>query len=379
MAFDITTLTLSTPIPTVASGTLRWVPWSDGSPITLTDPVVSRIRISDDDPYFDAGLYDPTEDDQRLLEDTVIGYGATRVTLPAGTALSNYLGAILETPGGDRFVAMFPRTRVPGDLGQELGDRHMVLIFPQARMVDGMARLPVFDPAVSLTYVEMYGISQDVNQIPYATPCFVQGTLIRTARGPRPVESLRPGDLLVTLDHGLRPVLWRGHRRADRAHLDLRPQDRPIRIAAHALGPGSPARDLLVSPQHRMLLRSVIAERMLGAEEALVAARHLTALPGIDVQTDDRPVTYWHLLMQQHEVIEAEGAWTESLYPGPVALHAFSPAQVTQIHALLPDLARDGPPPLARIVPGGRQARQLALRHLRNAKPLVAARRMSCA
>lgn len=375
MAYHITVLTVSEPIPSwTQSGNPRFVPWSDGSPITFPDPVLSTITIADDDSLFQSGFYTPGETDQTLAEDASFGFGASQVTVPAGTALSNFLASNLRGPDGAQFVALFPRSFVPEDLGDELGGRHSVLIIPLAQTTaDGGTTYPVFDPSKTYVYTGVRGIGQAGDHVPYAMPCFVEGSLIRTAQGPRPVQTLRPGDLLETLDHGPRPILWIGHRRADAAHLDLRPQDRPIRLAAGALGPGRPARDLRVSPQHRVLLRSAIAARMLGSEETLVAARHLIGQPGISVQTDDRPVTYWHILMDRHEVIEAEGAWTESLYPGPVALRAFSPAQVAQIHALLPDLAQNGPPPFARPVPTGRQARQLSLRHLRNARPLVRA------
>jgi len=375
LIYSITVLTVSTRIPTdLYDAALVDSPWSgDRAPIVFDDPVLSTIRISDDDPNLEMGFYTPSEDDQKLVEPATIGFGDSAVTLPAGTALTNYVGSVIGGADGSRFVLLFPRTFEADGFGVELGDRHSVLVIPMARTIDGVSRFPVFDPSQPLTYITRYDIGPSLDALPYAIPCFAEGSLIRTSNGPRPVEALRVGDLLETLDHGLRPILWLGSRHADRAHLDLRPQDRPIRLAAGALGPGCPLRDLVVSPQHRMLMRSAIAARMLGSAEALVAARHLLGQPGITVDGSGSPVTYWHILMARHEVIQAEGAWTESLYPGPVALQAFSPAQVAQIHAVLPDLALTGPPSFARPVPTGRQARQLSHRHLRNAKPLMRA------
>ncbi|WP_169308780.1 Hint domain-containing protein [Paracoccus gahaiensis] len=375
MSYQITVLTLADRITSATDeGNREFAPWTDRQPIVFTDPVLTTIRISDDDPHFNSGLYSPGEDQQKLLDPVTFGYGATAVTVPAGTALSNFQGSIIAGQGSDRFFAMFPRTLIQGDLGDEIGDRHSVLIFPLSRVENGETVFPVFTLDQTYTFVSFRSIYATDDSVPYAPmPCFAEGTLIRTAEGPRPIQTLRPGDLVATLDHGLQPILWLGHRRADAAHLDLRPQDRPIRLAPGSLGPGRPLRDMLVSPQHRMLLRSAIAARMLGSEDTLVAARHLIGQPGIALRGGDDPVTYWHLLLARHEVIEAEGAWTESLYPGPIALQAFSSLQLAQIHAVLPRLHLDGPPPFARPVPSGRQARQLLHRHLRNAKPLVRA------
>ena len=375
MTYQITVLTLADRITSATNeGNRIWAPWTDRQPIVFRDPVLTRIRLSDDDPNFNSGYYSPGENEQRLLEPATFGYGDAAVTYPAGTALSNFQGSIIAGQGSDRFFAVFPRLLVPDDLGEEIGGRYSVLIIPMSRVVNGETVFPVFTLDQTYTFVSFRNISGTGDSVPYApVPCFAEGTLIRTAQGPRPIQTLRPGDLVATLDHELQPILWLGHRRADATHLDLRPQDRPIRLAPDSLGPGRPSRAMLVSPQHRMLLRSTIAARMLGSEDTLVAARHLIGQPGIALRGGDAPVTYWHLLFARHEVIEAEGAWSESLYPGPMALQAFSPLQVAQIHAVLPRLHLDGPPPFARPVPSGRQARQLLQRHLRNAKPLVSA------
>ena len=108
-----------------------------------------------------------------------------------------------------------------------------------------------------------------------------------TDRHPGARITLAEGDLVRTLDHGLQPVRWVGARRLSAAELAAAEKLRPIRIRAGALGPGTPRADLLVSPQHRVLVRSRIAQRMFGTDEVLVAAKQLLQIDGID--NDNRP------------------------------------------------------------------------------------------
>ena len=204
--------------------------------------------------------------------------------------------------------------------------------------------------------------------------CFTAGTLIETGTGPRPVESLQVGDLIRTADHGLQPLRWIGRRDLLAPALKANPQLCPVAIAPGALGLNQPSQPLMVSPQHRMLVRSRIAARMFEAEEVLVAAAHLVGLPGITLAQPDA-VTYLHLLFDQHEVIFANGAPSESLYPGPIALKSMGARAVAEILELFPDLAQCDSFRLhpARPLVRGRQGRHMAERHLKNAVSLIAA------
>lgn len=200
-------------------------------------------------------------------------------------------------------------------------------------------------------------------------PCFCRGTLILTNRGPVAVEQLAVGDLVVTRDHGLQPLRWTGSRSLDRIDLALAPKLRPIRIRAGALGNGLPETNLMVSPQHRVLVRSSIAQRMFGAAEVLVAAKQLLAIEGIE-QVDAEAVDYVHILFDRHEIVTSNGAETESLYTGAEALKAVGPAAREEILALFPEF-RETPAEAARpLIPGSR-ARHLAERHARNRKALI--------
>ena len=191
--------------------------------------------------------------------------------------------------------------------------------------------------------------------------CFARGTRIATPGGGVPVEALRPGDAVMTLDEGAQPLIWVGRR--------MSAQDgQALHIAADALGPGCPGQALTVSRQHRMLLRSRIVERMTGAPEVLLPAWTLAALPGVQARSPAAPVEWHHLMLVRHAILIAEGAPAESFFPGAEALRGLRPAARRAIALLVA-----GPEgyPLCRPELRGRRAVQMVARHLRNGKPLV--------
>ncbi|MBD9526531.1 Hint domain-containing protein [Paracoccus sp. PAR01] len=236
----------------------------------------------------------------------------------------------------------------------------------------------VEDPAYkNYSYVVLNADGQEVGTLSVnsnvidGAPCFTRGTLIRTPQGDVAIEQLAPGDLVLTRDRGAQPVRWIGSTRLGAAALAALPHLRPIRIAAGALAEGLPNSDLLVSPQHRVLVRSRIAQRMFCADEVLVAARQLLDVPGITVADDVPEVEYIHMLFEQHEVVISNGAQTESLYPGAQALKFVGRVAAEEIFTLFPELrAADHAPMPARTLPGGRQSRQLARRHVQNGRGL---------
>lgn len=202
--------------------------------------------------------------------------------------------------------------------------------------------------------------------------CFGRGTLIETDRGLVAVEDLRVGDMVVTRDNGLQPIRWIGSLVLTSAALATRANLRPIRIRAGALGANSPSADLIVSPQHRVLVRSKVAVKMFGADEILVAAKQLLNLDGIDIAEDLAEVEYYHFMFDDHQVVLSNGAETESLFTGPEALKSVGHAARREILDLFPDLAElDYEPVPARMIPSGRKARKLVMRHLQNGRVLV--------
>lgn len=205
-------------------------------------------------------------------------------------------------------------------------------------------------------------------------PCFVRGTLIETEFGAIRVEELTEGTRVWTRDNGLQPIRWIGSRVLDAGTLERNDKLKPIRIRAGALGANMPSQDLLVSPQHRILVRSRIAQKMFGTDEVLVAAKQLLQIEGIDVVASGEAVEYFHFLFDQHEIVLSNGAETESLYTGPEALRALGPAACEEIFTLFPELRNGGGTELpfaARHLATGRMGRKLAVRHIQNRRDLV--------
>ncbi|SER43072.1 Ca2+-binding protein, RTX toxin-related [Tranquillimonas rosea] len=170
-------------------------------------------------------------------------------------------------------------------------------------------------------------------------PCFTPGTLIATPKGERPVESLRVGDKVITRDNGMQEIRWTGHKRLGFPALSSQPTLRPVMIRAGALGRGLPERDMLVSPNHRVLVASDRTELYFDEREVLVAAKHL--VNGADINfAQSLGVEYLHFLFDRHEVVLSNGAWTESFQPGDYSLRGLGNAQRSELFELFPDLER---------------------------------------
>lgn len=170
---------------------------------------------------------------------------------------------------------------------------------------------------------------------------------------------LEVGELVETRDSGLQAIRWIGTRRLGAAALVANLNLGPIRIYKGALGAGLPSTDLLVSPQHRSLVRSQIAQRKFGTDEVLVAAKQRSQSDGIEVAHYRHEVTYVHFLLNAHRIVLANGGETESLFTGAEALKSVGPAARKEIFAIFPKLASGG---LCRKLPSP---------HVQNNKPLV--------
>lgn len=146
--------------------------------------------------------------------------------------------------------------------------------------------------------------------------CFARGTLLATPKGEIAVENLRVGTKLRTYQGGLTTARFIAHTHVSAPMLRNHPKLAPMRIKAGALGAGLPLQDLLVSRQHRILLQSRVAERVIGQTDTLVPAIHLTQKNRIEPETPEGGISYYHILTDHHQILIANGAPCESLYIG---------------------------------------------------------------
>ncbi|GAA6207333.1 hypothetical protein NBRC116601_06260 [Cognatishimia sp. WU-CL00825] len=168
-------------------------------------------------------------------------------------------------------------------------------------------------------------------------PCFTPGSQIATELGLKNVEDIEVGDRIITRDHGSQPVRWVGRRDLTKPELIKSPFLRPILIQAGALGADLPHKDMLVSPNHRILISDQKAQMLLGDSEVLVAAKHLVGSEGI-TRADVSEISYIHLLCDRHEILWSDGIWSESFQPGQHAMAGLNAPQRSEIYTLFPEL-----------------------------------------
>ncbi len=161
----------------------------------------------------------------------------------------------------------------------------------------------------------------------HAYVCLSSDTVITTAKGEIPIGQVRVGDLVLTMDHGLRPVLWIGRRivRVDQKSRNTL----PILVPPTILQNGIMRRQVIVSPQHRLLLRTPHGQEILAPAKAFVGSN------GIRYMRGRREVEYNTLLFAQHEVIDASGLAVESFLPGPQGYRWLSARELVEVERVV--------------------------------------------
>ncbi len=172
--------------------------------------------------------------------------------------------------------------------------------------------------------------------VPRCTPCFTPGTQITTERGDCPVEQLAVGARVITRDNGIQTVRWVGRTQLFLHDFQAEPHLLPVFIAKGALGKGLPERDMRLSPNHRVLVANGRTSLRFAEREVLVAAKHLTS-DGVHV-VQSSGTTYLHFMCDRHEIVLADGVWTESFQPDDQSLKGLGNAQRLEIHELFPAL-----------------------------------------
>ena len=186
------------------------------------------------------------------------------------------------------------------------------------------------DQSFSYEVTNGHGVT-DVGFVHGHIACFVAGARIATAEGRIAVEALRPGDQVLTLDHGPQTLRW-----VARRAVASQGRHAAVSIPAGTFGDHGALR---VSPQHRLLMSGLQAELYCAEGEVLVKAAHLVRAGLLRQDQSGCPVTYYHLLFDQHEIINAEGLWSESYFPGPQTLASHDEDSLAELYGLFPELA----------------------------------------
>ncbi|UOA27177.1 Hint domain-containing protein [Pseudosulfitobacter sp. DSM 107133] len=186
-------------------------------------------------------------------------------------------------------------------------------------------------PGTTLHYIQgvsTYAGTGQTLALPSAPVCFLAGTLIETPDGPQAIEILRVGMQVMTLDGGAQDIRWIG-RNAVCGLGNLA----PICIRAGAL---ENRRDLFVSPNHRILLRSGMAELSFGEGDVLVPAKALVNGTTI-VRMPMLRADYLHLMLEEHDLVFSEGIATETLFAGNVTLSVLGAEAMAELNLIFPD------------------------------------------
>ncbi|MEQ8902695.1 MAG: choice-of-anchor L domain-containing protein [Roseovarius sp.] len=166
-------------------------------------------------------------------------------------------------------------------------------------------------------------------------PCFTAGTLIDTPNGKVAIDALKPGDEVLTCDNGAQRVRWVGQTERRAAG-----DDAPVVFDRNACG----RHDALeLSPNHRVLVSSPLAELYFASHQVLVKAKDLVNGRTIRRRTDGAPVHYVHLLFDRHEIIRGNGLPSESYHPGEQTLQSFDTETEAELQRLFPELFETGP------------------------------------
>ncbi len=259
---------------------------------------------------------------------------------PLGSSISQ---TVTGTPIGETVNFSFNYNEVGSGLGSKnirvtIRDGNNVIVYTQDIRVAGnySTSFVATTNNYTITFLDTStgGAGSDpiVDNVNFSVPfvvCFARGTLIRTDKGEVAVEDLALGDLVLTRDDGLQPIRWRSGQT-----VDGRTSLAPILIKAGALGND---RDLLVSPQHRMLITDWRAEMLFGESEVLVAAKNLINDTNI-LRAPAASVEYFHFMFDRHQLVRANNAWSESFFPGNFALRAIDSGPRDELLAIFPQL-----------------------------------------
>ncbi len=237
------------------------------------------------------------------------------------------------------------------EFGNQIGPTITITVFSQGNNVQDIWAFHSDAPLVAgAEYVKTGGDnigSTSYSSISSQPVCYAPGTMIGTPDGPQAVETLQVGDLVMTLDNGPQHIRWvrSGDQPLEEAEVDAK----PVLIAAGALGGKLPEHNLIVSPQHRILVGGHGQLQGRFESEAFAPSKSLTKLKGIRHMKGKTKITWIHFAFDQHEVVSANGCLSESLLLGPMVVNGLNAAERQAVIAIFgststPNAALNGPP-----------------------------------
>lgn len=161
------------------------------------------------------------------------------------------------------------------------------------------------------------------------TTSFVEGTLIQTPNGPELIESLQIGQVIWTQNRNIQPIVW-----IKGTTIRTAPETAPIVFAKGAVGNTTP---LWLSPNHRVLVSGRLAKSLFGKSQVLIKAKAFLGQAGVSVEASET-VTYYQFMFETHCIVDANGALTESFYPGKRSLGEYDQKTRDEIFTALPEL-----------------------------------------
>ena len=272
------------------------------------------------------------QDDDSIFDDESTGSGQT-----LDTSQQTLAAGFDGTYGAGQVVRSVYRYTVTNNTTGETGNAYLIRIYtgtnPSSPGSQDGDYYNAFDIPISTGDSFTLSSGNYIGQIDYTNlvVCFTAGTHILTKSGPRLIENLRVGDMIATRDNGYQPLRWIGSKT-----VKAQGKVAPIVIQKGALDNTS---DLIVSPNHRMLIEAASADLMFAEREVLVSAKHLCSAPGIRRQTGGM-VTYIHMLFDHHEIVFANGTPSESFFPGDAALDALADEARSEVLSLFPELSQ---------------------------------------
>ena len=315
-----------------------------GETITLNSNSWEAVAVSDDDPNFN------DSENGQILD------GATSYDGLTGLAGNERVEAeytlTLQDPDGNTYTVIGFNINEPGVTSYATVEG---LAF-----VGGVGGFPPQGVPLTVIATSEGPSGSTTPYSGYATPpCFTPGTRIETPSGMRLIEDIAVGDMVCTLDRGARVVRWVGRTSLSAGDLRAQARLRPVLISKGAFGAGLPVRDMLVSPQHRILLHGHMVELFFGCDEVLVPALHLVNGRTVRQVMRGTGVEYLHLAFDRHEVVMSEGLPTESFFPGATALSGFDADVRAELELLFPGCTQDAGEVSARRCLKGLEARVL--------------------